>query len=356
MFPRLIVFAAALEVCSSGCKTAAPINPRAAEHTEYCAKYLASGDLERAETRCHLALEFNPDMPEPYNLLGLIEKRRGHWDEAKEFYIKAIHLNPDFAEAHNDLGDFFLHAGSFGKAHDEFQRALKVNPDFVEARYNLALTFLRLKRYPDARRVYGELIESNPNIADPHNDLCSLDIDEGDFTSAVGECQEAIRLDPRYVTAYFNLGDAYLKAGKFCEAQEAYTDCLRVDSENAECRNNVTIATRKCALLDPNLREASQPKASEMADGTSSEPLDLLRKGEAQLGTGLVNEARRTFRKCVRRNNDFGGCWFQLYKLDQQVQDLRAAADDCKNVLRCSGEDAQDQRDECKSFLSSDGQ
>ena len=60
----------------------AGIHPRALEHTQYCAEYLAQGDLEKAETRCHLALEFNPDMPEPYNLLGLIEMRRDHWEPA----------------------------------------------------------------------------------------------------------------------------------------------------------------------------------------------------------------------------------------------------------------------------------
>jgi Tfp pilus assembly protein PilF len=359
MLARPYLVALGVAWASTGCKTVVPIHPRAAEHTQYCAEYLAQGDLEKAETRCHLALEFNPDMPEPYNLLGLIEMRRDHWDAAKEYYIKAIHLNQDLAEAHNNLGYYFLHVSQLGKAHDEFLRALKVNPDYMEARYNLALTYMRLKQDGDAKKVYRELIESNPNIADPHHDLCSMDIDEGDFTTAAEECREAIRLDPKYVSAYFNLGNAYLKAGKFCEAQEAYTDCLRVDQENAECRNNVTIATRKCALLDPNLREAaSGPKPGDATapEGNGTEPIDLMNKGKAQLTNGLVNEARRNFRKCVRKDPNFSGCWYQLFKLDQQVQDNSSAGEDCKNLLRSAGEEAQDQRDECKTFLSSDGQ
>jgi tetratricopeptide (TPR) repeat protein len=373
MHSRLVFALIVAGLLPIGCKTAAPIHPRAVEHNTYCAQYLASGDLEKAETRCKLALEFNPDYPEPYCNLGLIELRRNHWDTAKDYFIKAIHLNQDFAEAHNDLGFVFIHEGSFGKAHDEFQRALKVNPDYVEARYNLALAFKSMKNYAEARKTYQALIESNPNVADPHHDLCVMDIDEEDYSSAISECQEALRLDPKYVSAYFNLGNAYMKAGKFCEAQESYTDCIRVDQDSAECRNNVTIATRKCALLDPNLKEAASsnnaksPGASTNTSNGSGAGDDVTtvgddpangfyKKGMAQLGSGLVNEARRSFNKCVRKNAGYGLCYYQLFKLDQQVQDNHAAVDDCKKMLKHTGDEATNEREECKNFLSADGQ
>jgi tetratricopeptide (TPR) repeat protein len=327
------------------------------EHNQYCAQYIASGDLDKAETRCNLALEFNPDYPEPHCNLGLIALKRGQLDKAKDFFIKAIHLNQDFAEAHNDLGFVFLQQGSLGKAHDEFQRALKVNPDYEGARYNLALTYMRMKKYSDARKAYEALIESNAAIADPHHDLCAMDIDEGEYDSAVQECQAAIRLDPKYTSAYFNLGNAYMKAGKFCEAQEAYKDCLGVDGDNAECRNNITIATRKCALLDPNLKDLKAPPAQASSDGAPADAADgFYKKGLGQVSAGLVNEARRSFGKCVRKNPQYALCYYQLYKLDLAVQDTGAAQDDCKKLLRNSGEDQSAERSECQNFLAADGQ
>jgi tetratricopeptide (TPR) repeat protein len=353
---RLVLFGLVALVVAQGCKTAAPIHPRAIEHNNYCAKYLNDGDLEKAETRCKLALEFNPDYPEPYCNLGLIEKRRGHISEAKELFVKAIHLNQDFGEAHNDLGVLFLDEKSYGKAHDEFVRALKVNPDYVEARYNLALSLMHLKKYDEARKAYRALIESNPNIADPHHDLCAMDIDDGEFTTAVDECKEAIRLDPKYTSAYFNLGNAFMKGGKFCEAQEAYTDCLRVDSENAECRNNVTIANRKCALLDPSLKEAtSKPSTGEGGEPGTDAASGLYAAGLKQVNAGLINEARRSFNKCLRKNSQFALCHFQLFKLDQAVANTAAATDDCKKMLKTSGDEQASEREECKTFLSADG-
>jgi tetratricopeptide (TPR) repeat protein len=353
--------AAAAAMLGVGCKTPVQIHPRAVEHNNACTEYLGQGDLERAETRCNLALEFNSDYPEPYNNLGLIEMKRNHMDLAKEKFIKAIRLNQDFAEAHNNLGVVFLNADkSYGKAHDEFARALKVNPDYVEARYNLAVTYMKMKNYAEAKRSYNALIESNPNVADPHHDLCAIDIDEGDYTTAIEECQKAIALDPKYVSAYFNLGDAYMKGAKFCEAQEAFTDCLRQDQEHVECRNNVTIAARKCALLDPSLKDATAKEPPPSADGshdTDADPvMGLYKKGQSQLASGLLNEARRSFNKCVRKNPGFALCHYQLYKLDAQVQDNKAAAADCKALLKAAGEEQSAEREECKNFLSSDGQ
>lgn len=352
---RLIFLGFAASFAGLACKTAAPIHPRAVEHNQYCAQYIAQNELEKAETRCNLALEFNPDYPEPTCNLGLIALKRGQMDKAKDYFIKAIRLNQDFAEAHNDLGFVYLQQGSLGKAHDEFVRALKVNPDYVEARYNLALTFLRMKKYAEARKAYKEFIESNPNVADPHHDLCALDIDEENYDEAIQECQTAIRLDPKFTSAYFNLGNAFMKSGKFCEAQEAYTDCLRSDQDNAECRNNVTIANRKCALLDPSLKEAAQKPAG--GEGGSDDAAGgLYQKGLKEVNAGLLNEARRSFNKCLRKNPQYALCYYQLFKLDSAVQDQSAATDDCKKLLKNSGDEQAQEREECKNYLSSDGQ
>src|SRR4051812_48197987 len=106
-----VIFLLGASALAAGDKTAAPIHPRAIEHNNYCTQYIASNELEKAETRCNLALEFNPDYPEPTCNLGLIALKRGQMDKAKEFFIKAIRLNQDFAEAHNDLGYVFLQEG-----------------------------------------------------------------------------------------------------------------------------------------------------------------------------------------------------------------------------------------------------
>lgn len=338
------VLACALALAS--CKTAAPIHPRAIEHNQFGAQYLEQGLLDKAQERFELALEFNPDYPEPYNNLCLVWIKRAKFDKAKDRCIKALRLNNDFAEAHNNLGYIYLQERSYGKAADQFRGALKVNPDYVEARYNLCLSLLRLKKSDEARVCYSKIVETNANVADPHHDLCVLDVEGGNFTDAVGECTRAIELDPKFTDAYFHLGRAYQGAGKHCEAQEAYKGCLGVDEQNAECRNNLSSAARHCALQSPHLEEVKETVATE---GSAA---NLYKLGLAEREKGLLPEAERHFRKCTKLEGRFGLCYCALAELKRQVAENDEAKVFCKKCLLYTGEEQiSADREMCAALL-----
>jgi Tfp pilus assembly protein PilF len=335
--------AALLALALSACKTAAPIHPLAIEHNTYGTRYLEEGNLDKAQHRFELALEYNPDYPEPFNNLCLIDIRRGKLDRAKERCIKALRLNNDFAEAHNNLGYIYLQQSSNGKAHDAFKSALRVNPGYIEARYNLALTLLKLKRFADARVEYDKIIEVNPNIADPHHDLCVMDLEEGNSNEAIQECLKAVELDPKFANAFFHLGKAYMVAGKQCDAQEAYKQCIAADTGHAECLNNVDIAARKCALQSPQLKELKDQAADE------NNPAALYKLAVAEKEKGLLNEAERHLKKCTRADGRFGLCYCLLAELSRQVSkndDARAFCKKCVNYT--SSEQTVPEREICE--------
>lgn len=320
-----LAVAAALALAS--CKTAAPIHPLASEHNTFCARYLEAGSLDKAQHRCELALEYNSDYAEPYNNLCLVWIKRGNLDRAKEQCIKALRLNNDFAEAHNNLGYIYLQQKAYGKAHDAFRNALKVNPGYLEARYNLCLALLRLKRPEQARVCYDKVIETNPGVADPFHDLCVLDVEDGSFTTAVQSCSHAVELDPKYTDAWFHLGRAHQGAGKHCDAQEAYKQCLATDGGHAECRNNLSSAARHCALASPHLEDLRQELESDGA------PATLYKLGVAEKEKGLLTEAERHFRQCVRADGRFGLCYCQLAELSRRVAENEDAAAWCRKCL-----------------------
>jgi tetratricopeptide (TPR) repeat protein len=317
------------------CKSAANIHPRAVEHNEYGTRYLEQGDLVKAQERFELALEFNPDYPEPYNNLCLVWIRRSNFAKAKELCIKALRLNNDFAEAHNNLGYIYLQEKSWGKAHDSFRSALKVNPDYVEARYNLCLALLHLKKGGDARTCYDKIIETNGNLADPHHGLCLLDIEEGDHAEAVKECTRAVELDPKFVEAFYHLGLAYQGAGKHCEAQEAYKACVALEENNAECRNNLASAARHCALQSPHLDDIRETANNE------NSAINLYKLGCAERDKGLLPEAERHFKKCLRLDGRFGLCHCALAEMKRRVAENAEVQAYCKKCLDYSPDDQQ---------------
>ena len=58
----------------------------------------------------------------------------------------------------------------------------------------------------------------------------------GDDSGSVRENTEAIRLNPRYTRAHYNLGVTYNRMKLFARALEEFDEALRLDSQMAEAQ------------------------------------------------------------------------------------------------------------------------
>lgn len=169
---RLSMCAAALGL--GACAHTAPLPPKAIALNRDGAAALAEGDLETAEARIALALEYNPRFTEAWVNLGLIELRRGNFERALADFVKARDLNPDLPAPHHALGLLAEARGETRQAETYYRAALHVDPGFAPARSNLGRLlfgrgeleeareqFLRLTQVaPDAREAWTDLIES----------------------------------------------------------------------------------------------------------------------------------------------------------------------------------------------------
>ena len=62
------------------------------------------GDLERAEASIKSALELSPRHPAAHNELGIVYRRTGRFEEARESYQRALAVYPEFHFARRNLG------------------------------------------------------------------------------------------------------------------------------------------------------------------------------------------------------------------------------------------------------------
>ena len=51
--------------------------------------------------------------------------------------------------------------------------------------------------------------------------------------------KQAIRIDPDYAKAYYNLGTAYNKSGKYEESIEAYKQAIRINPDDKDAHYNL---------------------------------------------------------------------------------------------------------------------
>ena len=146
------------------CTGTAPLAPKAVALNQAGTEALAQGNLEMAEARFALALEFHPRFVEALTNLGLVEMQRGNLTRAKVLFERARRINADLAQPHHALGVVAERERRPDVASDHYREALRVNPGFGPSRANLARMLFAAARYDEARDQFTRLIEIDPAL------------------------------------------------------------------------------------------------------------------------------------------------------------------------------------------------
>jgi len=269
------------------------------------------GTSTRPQHRFELALEYNPDYPSRYNNLCLVWIKRANFDKAKDLCIKALRLNNDFAEAHNNLGYIYLQEKSYGKAHDAFKNALKVNPGYIEARYNLCLTYLRSSGPRTRASATTRSSRPTPTSPTPTTTCACSTWSRARSRTRSTSAARPWSSTPSSSTPGSTWGRAYQGAASTARRRRPTRAASRSTSP-MRVRNNLAAAHRQCALTAPDLKEIKDDAAKE------NSPATLYKLGLAEREKGLVPEAERRFKKCIKLDGRFGLCHCALAEMARQ--------------------------------------
>jgi Flp pilus assembly protein TadD len=82
-----------------------------------------------------------PELPEPYNNLGVLYASQGRFEDARRVLETAVLAHPGYALAHENLGDIYAQMAA-----QSYQRASKLDPKAASAREKLKLADQLLAR------------------------------------------------------------------------------------------------------------------------------------------------------------------------------------------------------------------
>ena len=159
---------ALLVVC---CSSRPPLPPEAIILNDEGIGFLARGDLETADTRFRLALEYNPHFVEALTNLGLVELERGNFTRAGQLLERARRINEHVAQPHHGLGVLAERVGDAASAAAHYRAALEVDPGFAPARLNLARLLFDANQLYHAKEEFSKLTQVAPDIAEAHAGL-----------------------------------------------------------------------------------------------------------------------------------------------------------------------------------------
>jgi tetratricopeptide (TPR) repeat protein len=171
---RIAVASLTLTLLSTtvACAHPAPLPAKALELNRDGAAAIVAGDLEKAEARIALALEYNPRFTEAWVNLGTIEMRRGNFERAHHDLVHARDLNPDLPTPHHALGLLAERQDEAFEAERSYRAALKVDPGFAPARINLARRLFERGAIDEAREQFLRVTEVAPEFIEGWAGLC----------------------------------------------------------------------------------------------------------------------------------------------------------------------------------------
>lgn len=238
---------AALFVFVFACAPGGTLPEVAVEHNTAGAESLAAGELDDAEARFRLALEYHPGFAESRANLGLVAFQRGQLPDAEGHLRAAIRLDANFDEAWSNLGLVLAAMGHLRDAKRAFETALAIDPGLVAARRNLADLDMRESNYVEARAHLMRLVQivdaSTGDGARASAMLAYCELRLGRQEEALYRAQVVLNVRPNESLARLVRGIAYAASSDFESAAEDYA----IASRDLVLRRDVQI--RQAALF-----------------------------------------------------------------------------------------------------------
>jgi tetratricopeptide (TPR) repeat protein len=214
------------------------------------------GKYQEAIEYYERALRIDPNHVNALNNKGVALANQGEYKEAIECYDKALEIDPNYTTAQNNKKlaleklknskkrdsedvdaliekgfDLYI-GGEYEEAIECYDKALSVNPYYVVALHNKGKVFSYLEKYEEAIECYDKALEIDPNYVDPlYNKGLAL-ANQGEYEEAIECYDKYLEVDPNNVAVLNNKGFALANQGEYKEAIECYDKALEVYPNN----------------------------------------------------------------------------------------------------------------------------
>ncbi|XP_077688661.1 protein O-mannosyl-transferase TMTC3 isoform X2 [Eretmochelys imbricata] len=165
------------------------------------------------------------------NLANLIRTNESRLEEADQLYRQAISMRPDFKQAYISRGELLLKMNKPVKAKEAYLRALELDRTNADLWYNLAIVYIELKDPTEALKNFNRALELNPKHKLALFNSALLMQESGDPTlrpEAKKRLLSYVKEEAQDANGYFNLGMLAMDDKRDAEAESWMKKAIRL--------------------------------------------------------------------------------------------------------------------------------
>ncbi len=199
-----------------------PMNPSAYSNMALILK--KTGNYTRAAECLQKAIVGHPHVPAAYNNLGNLLREHGNRERAPVQNKRCVVLSPLYSEGYNNLG-MSMPDSDGAERLVAYRKSLILMPNYADAWLNLANLAgyeRKIPTDPTPGHFYRRCLLIRPNYSTAISSYGVYRASVGELSAAIEQQEHAIRLNPEYREAYFNLALYYLLSGRFHEGFSLY--------------------------------------------------------------------------------------------------------------------------------------
>ena len=140
--------------------------------------------------------------------------------------------DPYFAQVYNDLGTIYERQHHNDDALAAYQKRPRAAGGYG-SQINLGQICWEWRRRRRRAVYLRKAVEIGEDAPVPCNNLATALLQEGQTDEAIGLLERALKQDPKYVNAYFNLGEALSRKGDLTGAATYYQRAIEMQGDFA---------------------------------------------------------------------------------------------------------------------------
>lgn len=250
--------------------------------------------------------------------LGRLAKELKQWTEAEQFFLSAIELAPKIRIPYDQLGLLHLHQNNLETAIDYFEQslAIKGKPGIYSL---LGVAQNRLGMTAAARESYEKALKLDPDYEEACYNLGTTFTEEQP-DKAIALFQKAIELDPEYACAYRELGWVQRQKGQFTSAEYNLRKAIKLDDQDGWAY--IYLGN----LMDIQEDFASAEEAFKLAIKVwPDESISHWSLGDLYWDQGRTQEAKSLYERAVELETDNSEANFRLGLLLKELGEFTEA-------------------------------